>query len=190
LDWKRQVYMVRLFVAIDITNKKVVDTAIRVQDLIRRNNIKATFSNPNQLHITLKFLGEIQDTLIDEIKNALSKIHFNRFSIRFEGIDAFPSILRPRVIFIDVEHSRELETLYKAVDKSLSFLRIREDKRFHPHVTIARIKSIFGWNKSLVDELKSIDINSTEEIIEFKLKQSVLKHSGPEYIDLMSIPLG
>jgi len=190
LDWERQVYMARRFVAIDITNKKVVDTAIRVQDLIRRNNIKATFPNPNQLHITLKFLGEVQDMLIDEIKNALSETHFNRFNIRFEGIDAFPNISRPRVVFIDVEYSRELEALYKAVDKSLSFLRIREDKRFHPHVTIARIKSIFGWNKSLVDELKSINIDSTEEITEFKLKQSILKYSGPEYIDLMSIPLG
>ncbi len=128
--------------------------------------------------------------LIDEIKNALSETHFNRFNIRFEGIDAFPNISRPRVVFIDVEYSRELEALYKAVDKSLSFLRIREDKRFHPHVTIARIKSIFGWNKSLVDELKSINIDSTEEITEFKLKQSILKYSGPEYIDLMSIPLG
>ena len=182
--------MPRLFVAIDISNKRVINTAIKAQDVIRRSGVRATYPDPSQLHITLKFIGEVDETTSEYIKNALSKISYGRFSIKHGNIGAFPNLNRPRVIFIDVENNSFLQGLYNEVERKLSFLRIKGDKPFHPHITIARIKSLFGWNIRLVNELKSISIDSvSDEICEFKLKQSILRHTGPTYIDIMTYPL-
>ena len=176
--------MARLFIAIDITDKDIIKNAIRVQDLIRSWNIRATYPSPDQLHITLKFLGELDESVIPKIINSLSPIKHKKFKIKFGFVGGFPSIKRPRVIFVGAEESAELSRLQRAIEAKLFFLGKKENRPFHPHVTVARIKSLYKWNNKIISELEKIKMDLEYDINNFKLKRSILKSTGPEYIDL------
>jgi len=176
--------VVRVFVAVDIDDERIRHYAMKIQDLIRSSGIRATYPNPDQLHITLKFIGEVDESIIPKIVNSLSKIEHPSFTLNFDGIDGFPSLNRPRVIFIDVEEEEGIEKLYWKVEKSLSFLGRREERRFRPHLTVARIKSPHRWNIKLSGALRSLTFSQKIRIDSFMLKKSVLKPSGPEYTNI------
>jgi len=176
--------VVRIFVAVDIDDKKVKHYAIKVQDLIRASRIKATYPNPDQLHITLKFIGEVDESIIPKIIESLSRIKHPSLILNFDGIDGFPSLNRPRVVFIDIEEDEKIEKLYWKIERSLSFLGRREERRFRPHLTVARIKSLHRWDVKISDTLKSLSFSQKIRVDSFMLKKSVLKPSGPEYSNI------
>jgi 2'-5' RNA ligase len=176
--------VVRVFVAVDINDEKIKHYAMKIQDLIRSSGIKATYPNPDQLHITLKFIGEVDESIIPRIIESLSKIEHPPLTLSFNGVGGFPSLNRPRVIFVDVEEDEGIEKLYWKVERSLSFLGRREERRFHPHLTVARIKSTRRWNEKLSGALKSLSFSQKIKVDNFMLKKSVLKPYGPEYSNI------
>lgn len=141
------------------------------------------------MHVTLKFIGYVEDSKFEAIVSALSKVHSNApVELQFKGIGFFPSERRPRVCWCGIEASSNLAELARDIEQPLVPLGIAAEKRdFVPHLTLARFDSPHGLDKLIqkVHELESLDLGSTRET-QFYLFESVLKRSGAEYTKLKS----
>ncbi len=173
----------RLFVAVDI------DEGFR-QKFIPLLKLLSSFKGvkpvePENLHITLKFLGEVDQLKAERIKEELKKIEFSPFQIRFSGIGFFPNSRYMRVIWVGAE-SDGIYRLADEVEKRMKKLGFRKDKDFKAHLTVGRVKRIDQSQKSrLLRELEeySRDYGSMT-VKNFRLKKSTLTPKGPVYEDI------
>jgi len=174
----------RLFVAIDINSNELEKDVYTLQQMIRHMGVKATYPRVNDLHLTLKFLGDVDISLVKGIIERLSRISLPPFSITVRDVGGFPNIFRPRVVFIGVDESPELKKLYNEVEESLVGLFPRETRSFKPHITIARIKQYVKIDESIVSKMRSIVKEYKLNVNCFKLKRSTLTSGGPIYDDV------
>ena len=143
--------------------------------------------SPEQIHITLRFFGNIDDITASRITQAMEKINFQPFRVRAESVGQFPSRGLANVLYIKV-YSPEIYVLEKTVSKALFLEGIPEEKKpFVPHITISRfrkpadLKNImvrFG-NEKFTDEV-------CKRLIFFK---SELTSGGPHYEIIKEIQL-
>jgi len=142
---------------------------------------------PEGLHLTLKFLGEVQTAQLDAIVASLRQVRAaHPIEIQFRGVGTFPKHDRPRVLWAGVAESTELAALAASIEsKMLALDFAREDRAFSPHITLARIQS-----REKMDNLAraaaafaSYDFG-TMHAREFHLFQSTLKPTGAEYASL------
>jgi 2'-5' RNA ligase len=175
----------RVFVAIEISNKEVINSIKKIQDKI---NIDAKPVETKNFHFTLQFLGEISEEITQKIIQALHTIEFSSFSITLKGVSAFPKLKFPRVIWIGTDENggNMLIQLSKKVEKVMEPLGFFSDKPFKPHITIFRIKKKIGDITNELESQKVIDFG-IQEISSIKLKKSELTSSGPIYSDLMEV---
>ena len=175
----------RVFIAIEISNKEVINSIKIIQDKI---NIDAKPVESKNFHFTLQFLGEISEEIMHKIIQALHTIEFSSFSITLKGVGAFPKLKFPRVIWIGTDENggNMLIQLSKKVEKVLEPLGFFSDKPFKPHITIFRIKKKIGDITNEMESQKMIDFG-IQEIFSIKLKKSELTSSGPIYSDLEEI---
>jgi len=175
----------RVFVAIEISNKEVINSIKKIQDKI---NIDAKPVETKNFHFTLQFLGEISEEIMYKIIQALHTIEFSSFSITLKGVGAFPKLKFPRVIWIGTDENggNMLIQLSKKVEKVMEPLGFFSDKSFKPHITIFRIKKKIGDITNELESQKVIDFG-IQEISSIKLKKSELTSSGPIYSDLTEV---
>ena len=175
----------RTFVAVEISSHEVISSIKKFQSEI---NINAKSVEPQNLHFTLQFLGEISEEISQKIKQALKTIQFSSFKVNFKGIGAFPKMKFPRVIWIgtDEEGGNTLNDLAKKVENVLSPLGFTSDKPFKSHITVFRIKNKIGDISKEMERFGTHEFGS-QEISNIKLKQSVLTPQGPVYSDLEEI---
>jgi 2'-5' RNA ligase len=180
----------RLFVALDIPD--AVRRALR--ELMARLKPEcegARWVRPEGMHITLKFLGEVEEAKLDSIRAALSSIRCGQaVESHFRGIGFFPNEFHPRVVWCGIEASSNLPQLAASVDRALQpFGFSPESHPFTPHLTLARFNSHKGLDTLVraANNLKSYDFGSARSS-EFHLYQSVLKPSGAEYTRLATFP--
>ena len=175
----------RAFVAVEISNQEVISSIKKFQSEIK---IKAKPVEPQNLHFTLQFLGEISEEISQKIKQALKTIQFSSFTVNFKGVGAFPKMKFPRVIWIGTDDvgGNALVDLAKKVESVLSPLGFSSDKSFKSHITIFRIKNKIGDISKEMEKFRSFEFGS-QEISRIKLKQSVLTPQGPLYSDLEEI---
>ena len=177
--------MVRLFVAVDLPGE--IREKIRdCQAELKTGKGRVTLVNPDQIHLTLKFIGEVDEPTAEKIKEALKKIRFTSYDLEVGKIQA-NSPRRPRVIWCSIRDSGESAELHRQVEEVLEPLGIpREERAFTSHATVARVKS---YHPDLDDALKQLEGREfgsckVERII---LKKSTLTPSGPIYEDLMEV---
>jgi 2'-5' RNA ligase len=177
----------RSFIAMEARTLKVEETLPKVSDL----GAAIRPVKPEGLHITLKFLGEIQETRVDAIYAAMEAAFspFEPFEISLKGVGAFPSPRRPRVMWVGVEEGREtLIEMQAALEAQLSKLGFQKEKRrFHPHLTLARVKSSRGTGRvRQFIEAHEADPLGRVPVTEVKLKRSVLTPEGAVYSTIKS----
>lgn len=177
--------MVRVFVAIEITNNKVISSIKKFQENI---NIDAKPVELANLHFTLQFLGEISKEMTQKIIQSLQTIEFSRFDVNLKEIGAFPKPEFPRVVWIGTDESggNMLIQLSKKVEKTLEPLGFFSDKPFKPHITVFRIKKKIGDISGELEDNKMVNFG-TQNVSNIKLKKSVLSPNGPVYSDLLEI---
>ncbi len=129
--------MHRLFVAVDLPEP--VKNSI---SSIRSGLPDARWVDVRQLHLTLRFIGEVDDVTFDSIKNSLAEIFETRFSLTLRGVGCFPPKRPPRVIWVGIDDN---ETLIRLADKVEQVLVLQsgiepEHRKFSPHITIARFR--------------------------------------------------
>ncbi len=177
--------MTRCFVAVDIDDalrQRIVNLQREIEPLI----IGKTVEKGN-LHFTLKFLGEIDDTQIDDVKKALSDIasNFEKFNVDLISVGAFPNRNYIRVIWIGAP---KLFNLQKSVADSLESFGKKRD--ITPHLTIARVNNV--KDKNGLNDFFSKHENTafgTLAISNIKLKKSILAPTGPVYEDVAVLGL-
>lgn len=172
----------RTFIAIEIPSeiKKIL---LEAQNQLDKD--KAKLKITKDFHLTLKFLGEVDETKIEEIKQKLSEIKFDSFETSLTDIGVFPNESYIRVVWIGLDdHKNNIINLQKEIDSKIELLGFKKDTRFHPHVTLARVKFVEDKER-FIKNLKEIKIKKeTFQITEFKLIKSILTPEGPVYEDL------
>lgn len=183
----------RLFIAIDLPDA-VRAALAREQEHLRaacRGSGDIRWTRPEGVHLTLKFLGEVAATRLDEITDRLSHVAvFDRFEIDVRSFGFFPSARRPRVFWVGLEAPPALGNLAKRVEAAMAVLGFPPENRpFQPHLTLARFESQ-GAQPALEAALqKSGDAGFGRFIVsEFVLFESKLRPGGAQYSKLARFP--
>ena len=181
----------RMFVAVDIPDllkEKIIEIEKQLDSLA---DIK--FVEKENLHYTLKFLGEVGQNQIEDVIEKIEKIskQFKKFKVHTRGVGYFGSPNFIRVIWIGCEEgSQELIEISKKLELELRYIR-EDEYNFHPHLTIGRPRNIENKKKFLekLEEMKNIDLGEfvVDKII---LKQSKLSPKGSVYSDSKVFNLG
>jgi len=135
------------------------------------------------LHITLKFLGEIDENMKTRMSPLVSGIcrRYKPFRVRLRGLGCFPNPKNARVLWLGIdEGSQELCDIAGELEAELGSLGFRPEKRFHPHLTIGRIKKSCPVDDILQGNL-SADVFAVDSVV---LCSSILKPAGPVYEEL------
>ncbi|MFC3477818.1 RNA 2',3'-cyclic phosphodiesterase [Halobacterium litoreum] len=183
----------RLFVSVDLPDA-LADAVADVQEEFRDAS-GLNFVDPAQAHVTLKFLGEVDESRLDELGDALEEAVADAdvapFDATFEGLGVFPSLDYISVVWLGVgDGSEELTQLHEAVEETFVARGFDpEDHDFTPHVTLARMEHAGG--KERVQELvreRHPEVG-TARVEEVRLTESTLTHDGPEYETVRAVRL-
>jgi len=174
--------MIRSFVAVDLPPKFHQEIA-RIEAKINIPGLKIV--KPELIHLTLKFLGEVPEDKIDEIASALEKVKMEPFSARIRGAGAFPG-KSIRVVWLGLEG--RFEELQRLVEEALGpFGFEEEDKKFSPHLTLARVRqpnpSTTMQLSEKITQLADVDLGEFT-VDRIYLKKSTLTPGGPFYENL------
>lgn len=172
----------RLFIAIDFPDNVVKEVA-RVQDVLGNWKFTGKMTELENLHLTLKFLGEIDGEKVERVKEKLKKIKQDSFDAKLLKIGSFNFRGMPRIIWIKIGGEGIYE-LQEKIDDAMDEIGFKKEERFMGHMTLARIKYVKDKEafKEYIDNIKLKEIKF--EIKEFKLKESELRRMGPVYKDV------
>lgn len=148
------------------------------------------------IHLTLKFLGDVSPASVDILTQMLHTEADTcpAFDMQISGLGSFPSLRRPRVLFIGIQAPAELEALYRGIESACARLGYESEKRdFHPHLTLGRVKQ----DASATDQQRirrvlegtKIDSLGTARVNSVHLFKSDLKPTGSVYTQIFSAPL-
>lgn len=176
----------RLFVALDIPE----ETRERLRDLVAQlapAGRGARWVRPEGIHVTLKFIGWLEDAKVAEVQQHLANVpRRNAIPIAFRNFGFFPHEKRPRVFYVGIEAGAELAALAGEIEAQLEPLELpKEDRAYTPHLTLARFKTNEGLAemRKILSSLPSRDFGGARPT-EFHLYQSVLKSTGAIYTKL------
>jgi len=175
----------RCFIAIDVPNE-LRERLIKLQRMLLKHCNAKTVEKEN-LHITMLFLGEIEEKRLkelSEILNNLKKEHPVKVYVR--GVGAFPNKNYIRIVWVGCSGLEYLQEKIKKIAKKIGFESKKEGK---PHLTLARVKSVHD-KASLKKILDNEEIFGEVIVDSVKIKKSTLTKKGPIYEDLHIIKLG
>ncbi|HLB59549.1 MAG TPA: RNA 2',3'-cyclic phosphodiesterase [Bdellovibrionota bacterium] len=178
----------RAFLAIELPDQ-VKDELVRLQELIQIDG-KIKFVERENLHLTLKFFGEVTDEQVEKINLSLKEIKFSPIKTSLKEVGSYPPKQNPRVIWVGLDPSEQIIKLQKEVEKKLQPLGFPEEERaFSAHITIGRVK--FAKNPKQVKEiLATLTVETIGlQIKDFCFKKSTLTPKGSTYEDLAKFPL-
>ena len=146
-----------------------------------------------QIHLTLRFLGDTPRARLDEVAARLCEVaaEIEPFELDVEGAGAFPGARRPVVLWAGVRESDALETLHETVEETLVSLGLgRDDRPFHPHVTVARVRRGGGTPPHLREALAGAVVRAAVRVASIALVESVLGPGGARHEVLERCRLG
>lgn len=145
---------------------------------------------PQNIHLTVRFLGNISPPMVDAIYEEMKQVSFTPFEIELRGLGAFPRLSRPRVVWAGIRKGADqLVKIFEQLEPRLRGLGFKPDtKGFSPHLTIARVRT--GRNKvqlaKLVRGLEDYEFGAVKAEC-LRLKKSVLTPQGPIYTTLREV---
>ncbi|MDO5844147.1 MAG: RNA 2',3'-cyclic phosphodiesterase [Methanocorpusculum sp.] len=177
--------MVRLFIAVEPSNE--IQTKIAEAGETLKGAGRLSFAKTEQMHITLKFLGEVEENKIPKIEEALKQISGKPYRLTASKVSSFGR--PPRVIKAEVNDGGESAKLAEQLEPLLANAGFpREDKKFSPHITIARVKEYSPSLEEKISSLHDSEFGSCT-INEIALKKSILTPSGAIYDTIYSVKL-
>uniref|UniRef100_A0A7J3X9G8 RNA 2',3'-cyclic phosphodiesterase n=3 Tax=Thermofilum pendens TaxID=2269 RepID=A0A7J3X9G8_THEPE len=179
--------LLRVFIAVKVDEPSLVARVRQLQEDLTRVGLKAKLVEPENLHITLRFVGEIPAEKVEALRQKLREVRHRKFSMLIKGVGAFPSISRPRVLWLGVdEGSAELSQLANMVSRAVDSLRLglskgSEEESFTPHLTIARLKAPLSPEARRIVENLAEAVFGQQHVDFFYLFKSDLSPKGPVY---------
>lgn len=167
----------RLFIAVPMpesVTKRLVELQQPIEGL--------RWQQEEKLHLTIKFLGEIDSERVIKVQDALTSVNLSEFSITLDGLGYFPKGKQPRVLWVGIEKNEPLQELYQTVESRCADLGFDPEQRsFKPHVTIGRIKGASKSKiESFIDQHKQFHISDVP-VGEFVLFESKLHPDGAKH---------
>ncbi|MFQ5799589.1 MAG: RNA 2',3'-cyclic phosphodiesterase [Bacteroidota bacterium] len=183
---------IRTFIAID-TPEPIKDKIFEVQNLLRESDADVRWESRDKFHITVKFLGGTEESILSEIIQNLSATltPFKPFQLLYDGLGCFPNIRSPRVIWVGCENEDgTLLKIYQTIEDIVGpFGFEKESRRFHPHITLGRVKS----PKRIQDLIRTMQSTTFDRQItecrELHVVKSDLRPTGSVYTVLHRIHL-
>lgn len=178
----------RSFIAIEL-NEGIHSELASLQSALKKSNAEVKWAAPGSTHLTLKFLGNIDSQKIKEIEKILNETvaEVEPFVLTLKGIGAFPKLDYPRVIWVGVESGApQSEQLAKSLEERLEGIGIPlEDREFHPHLTLGRVKSLKNKDKlKEIIEATKFEPGSAVDVNHLTLFKSELTREGSVYTPL------
>lgn len=188
--------IIRSFIAIPLLNeiKDALSKFARNYEITHLNGFRPV--KQENMHLTIKFLGDTSPDQVKSISSVLSAIMHQRtsFQISFEGVGAFPNWNQPRIIWIGMQAPPLLDLLYQEIDHSTVALGFpSENRRFSPHLTLARANSNmsdprFSHVINSISRLPSDPFIGKMQVTDLNFISSVLRSDGPVYSVLSTHP--
>lgn len=183
----------RIFIALNLPKKE----RQRIQRAARplyEEELPVRWAEPDNFHITLKFLGEVREERIPAVEEALARVGQSTapFAMDLAGFGAFPTIRKPRVIWLGVSATPELRCLKQDLEWALADHGFETETRaFHPHVTLGRADAGDGAGafRGLDDVVASMEFAAQVQVRSLDLMRSHLSRSGARYSVLSSTKL-
>ena len=177
--------MVRTFVALELS-ETVCGRLKDAQDVLRTSSSRLTFVDPSLIHITVKFLGEVDEKMLVRIKDALKLIPYQPFPVSAATVTV-NNPKRPHTVWCVIDDNGNGERLLSLVEDALSPLGFpRESRKFTPHATVARVKDSDPSLFAVLGQLKGRTYGECT-VSGLKLKKSTLTSRGPVYEDLLEV---
>ncbi|MDA4125998.1 MAG: RNA 2',3'-cyclic phosphodiesterase [Thaumarchaeota archaeon] len=181
----------RAFVALEISNP-ALDSLVRFQEELRATGADIKLVGRQNLHFTVKFLGEISESQAAEVGSRLGSLVLKGIDVEVRGAGAFPNPSRARVVWAGVsrDHEALVAPVAQQVIDSLEGIGERDERPFRAHVTLGRVRS--GRNLRQLEQFLSDNSDrpfGEVRLSHLKLKSSVLSPGGPAYTDLGDYPL-
>jgi RNA 2',3'-cyclic 3'-phosphodiesterase len=181
----------RAFVAIDVPDR-VIESLVAFQAELSGTGADLKLVERQNLHFTVKFLGEITDVQGAEVQSRLGSLTLPKAKVEVGGAGAFPGPRKPRVVWAGVARGDEetVAPIARGVIGALRGIGEPDDKPFVAHITLGRVRSPLNTH-----ELTELLLKNTErsfggaELSELKLKSSTLTPAGPVYTDIGVFPL-
>ena len=184
---KKMSEFIRSFLAFDLENEAVRKKLAAAQNLLVQTGADLKLVEPQNIHMTMRFLSDITPDMIEKVFEEMKKTQFTSFDVQINGLGAFPDLHYPRVVWAGItEGADQLKNVFNQLEPRLRLLGFTPNpKGFNPHLTIARVKS--GKNKAQLAEF--ITKNATYDFGTvnakcLRLKKSDLTPRGPVYVTL------
>jgi len=189
--------LLRTFIAVEIpphVQKKIQQETEPLRKAIGAPLVR--WVSVQNIHLTLKFLGDVSSASVDILSQMLrtEADSYPAFDMQISGVGSFPSLRRPRVLFIGIQAPAELEALYRGIESASARLGYESESRdFSPHLTLGRVKQ----DASALDQQRirhvleetKIDSLGTARVNSVHLYKSDLKPTGSVYTQIFSAPL-
>jgi len=178
---------VRSFLAFDIDNAEVRKNLADAQKLVAQTGADLKLVELENIHMTVRFLGDITLNMADKVFEEMKKVQFTPFNVQISGVGVFPSLSYPRVVWAGIsEGADQLRNVFSQLEPRLQGLSFTPDpKGFSPHLTIARVRS--ARNKEELSEVVQKNAKYDFGVLKaecLRLKRSELTPKGPIYSTL------
>jgi len=177
----------RAFVALEISDPKVLDSLVAFQKELATSGADLKLVERQNIHFTLKFLGEINESMRNDADERLGRLRLTGQTVTVEGIGAFPNSSHPNILWVGVapDDRAKVVDIARAVIAALKGIGEDEEREFQPHATLARVRS--GRNR---EQLSTALKSNTERrfgavtLSSIRFKSSQLTSTGPVYRDI------
>mgnify|MGYP001102825317 CR=1 FL=1 len=181
---------IRSFISFDIDDEQVLRNLSKVQRALLETGADLKIVEPENIHVTVKFLGDIQPSIVDRIHEEMKKIAFTPFNIKIKGLGAFPNLRRMMVAWAGIEEgAEELKDVYNQLESNFRVLGFKPEPRgFSPHLTIARVRTGRSKNElaKVIEQMAGYEFGVIKAKC-LRLKKSVLTPKGPIYTLLKEV---
>jgi len=180
-----EVKRLRAFIAVELSDP-IKASLGRIQDSFRRLGDRVGWVKPAGMHLTLKFLGEIEEKMVSPVGKEMAGACADRrpFPLHLAGTGLFPGSRNPRVLWVGIrEGAEEVRSLFRRLDPLLEEIGFpREERDFHPHITLGRIKSFRDRRRFMAHaaEKRKVEVG-TMTVESIHLIESCLHPDGAEY---------
>lgn len=182
----------RCFIAIELSDK-VTSLLCEIEERLKKSKANIKWVKPENIHLTLKFLGNIKEENADEISQKMKKAckKYKPFTIEVTGIGIFPNLRAPRVIWAGILENNTLQQIQESIDLEMMSLGFeREKRKFKPHLTLGRFRSGTG-KEGILEEIKTHEKNSfgTVHAQSISLMKSELHPEGARHTKISEVTL-
>lgn len=174
---------IRSFLAIEL-DEELVPKIIDVQKEFKKTNANIKYVPSENMHFTLKFFGNIDIDMVEDIASAVEKVikNYSSFDLNIKNCGCFPNKNVIKVLWLGLEEGSPIANLQKDLDREFKKLGFKKEKNFISHLTIGRVKSPKNKKdiRNTIEKLEDIEIGQFT-VSKICLKKSTLTSQGPIY---------